>query len=38
MDRDIYAIFVNDDADFPDDDPEEDANWVENEDDKEDEI
>ncbi len=37
MDRDIYDIFVNNDADFLDDDPE-DQDRVENEDDKEDEI
>ncbi len=33
-----YDIFVNTDADFPDDDPEEDPDWVENEDDEENEI
>ncbi len=38
MDRDIYDIFVNDDADFPDDDPQEGLDWIENENDKEDEI
>ncbi len=38
MDRDIHDIFVNDDADFLDDDPEENPDWVKNEDDEEDEI
>ncbi len=28
MDRDVYNIFVNDDADFPDDDPEDDPDRV----------
>ncbi len=34
----MYAIFVNNDTDFPDDDPEEDPDWVENKDYEEDEI
>ncbi len=34
----ISRIFVNDDADFPDDEPKEDPDWVENKDNEEDEI
>ncbi len=37
MNRDTYDIFINDDADSPDDDTEEDLDWVENKD-EEDEI
>ncbi len=34
----IHDIFINNDADFLDDDPEEDPDWVENEEDEEDKI